>query len=241
MTPDHTDRSEGEAQGAGQVPSDSPAMPRDWAAALEQLGHLRAQRDIQHVLYINLDKRTDRREHIESELASMGFCQHDITRVEAIDARSNGETPANCCARSHVLAIETAIAAGWDTVLIVEDDFMLLESARATWRRWAQFLWHVPTYDIASWSHNCLWASDWPAGGVARVRYLQTASAYVVRKAAMTKLRDIIHEAIAINRPFDRHMTLIANELGWYALKPPLGQQMPSYSDIELRYVNYGC
>ena len=45
---------------------------------------------------------------------------------------------------------------GWDEVLILEDDFKLVLSAERTKARWAHFRDMVPTYQVASWAHNCL-------------------------------------------------------------------------------------
>ena len=71
--------------------------------------------------------------------------------------------------------------------------------------------------------------------------YLQTASAYAVRRSAMQRLRDIYEEALAQHRPFDQYMTNIREEVQWYAMRPALSRQRPSYSDILGRNVNYRC
>ena len=73
------------------------------------------------------------------------------------------------------------------------------------------------------------------------MRYLQTASAYAVRRSAMKRLRDIYLDVIVQNLPFDRHMTTISNEVQWFALRPALSKQRPSYSDIQFQSVDYGC
>ena len=77
--------------------------------------------------------------------------------------------------------------------------------------------------------------------GVARVRYLQTTSAYAVRQSAMAQLKSIYENAIARDRPFDRHMTRITGNVEWFAFVPALSIQRASFSDIEHRHVNYGC
>ena len=57
----------------------------------------------------------------------------------------------------------------------------------------------------------------------------------------MKRLRDIYLDAIAQNLPFDTHMTTISNEVQWFALRPALSKQRPSYSDIQFQSVDYGC
>ena len=74
-----------------------------------------------------------------------------------------------------------------------------------------------------------------------KVWYLQSASAYVVRKSAIIQLRDIYLKVIAEHRPFDQHMTSIRRDVQWYAFRPALGTQRPSSSDILRRHVDYGC
>ena len=73
------------------------------------------------------------------------------------------------------------------------------------------------------------------------VWYLQTASAYVVRRSAMQRSRDIFEESLAQHRPFDQHMTNIQEDVQWFAMRPALSKQRPSYSDILGSYVNYRC
>ena len=139
---------------------------------------------------------------------------------------------------------------GWDEVLILEDDFIFVHSAERTKARWAHFRDMVPTYQVASWAHNCLATMRGPHdipmlrcddAGVARVHYLQTASAYAVRQSAMAQLKSIYEQAIARDRPFDTHMTRITDNVEWFAFFPALSIQRASFSDIEHREVNYGC
>ena len=71
--------------------------------------------------------------------------------------------------------------------------------------------------------------------------YLQTRSAYAVRsQPAMQRLMDKYLESIDQERPFDAHMTTMREEVQWFALRPALSCQRPSYSDIENREVIYG-
>ena len=139
---------------------------------------------------------------------------------------------------------------GWDEVLILEDDFKLVHSAERTKARWAHFRDMVPTYQVASWAHNCLRTMGGPHdiqmlggddAGVARVRYLQTASAYAVRHSAMAALKSIFEDAITQDRPFDTYMTRITGDVQWFAFVPALSIQRPSFSDILGRHVKYRC
>ena len=183
----------------------------------------------------------DRRDAVTRELQRLGIAEDSMVRIEAVDAQERDETPIVCCARSHIAALDHAITEGLNGVLILEDDFMLCRSPDETRERWANFCRMKPDFEIASWAHSCLQLWDWRDKGDGRVWYLQTTSAYAVRKAAMQRLKDKYSEAIAQERPFDTHMTTMRKDVQWFALRPALSYQRPSYSDIEKRKVDYGC
>ena len=107
-------------------------------------------------MYGNLARRTDRRALTLSELATLEVAPESITRIEAIDAAHCGKSPLECCARSHIVALELAIFEDLEAVFILEDYFQLSYSARETRQRWVHFLQTVLDFDIASWAHNCL-------------------------------------------------------------------------------------
>ena len=205
---------------------------------------------VQYVLYINLSRRTQRQTEILQELRNLRIPEDKIIRIDAVDAKKTMEKPIVSCCRSHIRALQCAMSNGWDEVLILEDDFQLRDSAERTKACWTHFREMVPTYQIASWAHNCLRArrgtqriqilSDGDAG-VVQVYYLQTASAYAVRRSAMGQLKKIYEDAIAQDRPFDTYMTRITHAVDWFAFDPALSIQRPSYSDILKKNVRYNC
>lgn len=71
-----------------------------------------------HTLYINLDKRKDRKIQIENELKDFNY----VERIEAVDTSADGSGYYGCVL-SHILALETAKERGWEEVMICEDDF----------------------------------------------------------------------------------------------------------------------
>jgi len=74
--------------------------------------------EIEKVVYINLEERTDRRAEIQKQLSI--FHHEKIVRFNAIKHR-NG---AIGCSMSHIAALELAIQNNWKNVLIVEDDMI---------------------------------------------------------------------------------------------------------------------
>ena len=77
--------------------------------------------EIQHTLYINLEERTDRRSHVEEQLASIGI--HQPIRFNAVKT-DNGDIG---CSTSHVRCLELAKKNNWSHVLIVEDDITFVD------------------------------------------------------------------------------------------------------------------
>jgi len=69
--------------------------------------------DIKNAYYINLEKRTDRKVHVENELKKIGI---KAQRFNAIQL-PNG---ALGCSMSHLKCIENAKQNGWDHVLVVK-------------------------------------------------------------------------------------------------------------------------
>ena len=74
---------------------------------------------IDKIFYINLDKREDRRQEIESELANFNLIDNS-ERIKAIYTPDQGILG---CTLSHLKAITRAKEHKYKNVLILEDDF----------------------------------------------------------------------------------------------------------------------
>ena len=79
--------------------------------------------DIKHAVYINLEHRTDRKVHVEGQLASIGI--NAPTRFNAIKL-PNG---AIGCSMSHLKCLQLAKEQGWPHLLLCEDDIEFLDPA----------------------------------------------------------------------------------------------------------------
>src|SRR5210317_2568360 len=75
------------------------------------------------IVFINLEQRKDRLEHILKQIADKEFI--DTYRYDAHFVPKNGHLG---CAESHLGAITYAQENNFDKVLILEDDFEFLES-----------------------------------------------------------------------------------------------------------------
>ncbi len=81
--------------------------------------------DIKHAYYINLDSRTDRKEHVEEQMNIIGI---NAERFKAIRL-PNG---AIGCSMSHLKLLETAKANNFPHILIVEDDAIVTSQLQRT-------------------------------------------------------------------------------------------------------------
>ena len=73
-----------------------------------------------HTLFINLAHRTDRLEHVKSELQKMNIVGERVNAVKMNDGAVG-------CTMSHIKCLETAKERNWDHVFICEDDILFLD------------------------------------------------------------------------------------------------------------------
>ena len=90
---------------------------------------LRTFSAIKHAMYINLDSRNDRRELFEKqfeELTSLYPKDFTFTPVPRFSAIKDEENGAIGCTKSHIQCLRTARDNGWDHLLMLEDDALLI-------------------------------------------------------------------------------------------------------------------
>jgi len=96
-------------------------------------------------MYINLDRRTDRRAEFEAECDRLGIT------VERFSACIDPRGPSYGCTLSHLTVLKCARERGYPSVLIFEDDFQCL----ITKSQWEDVLAHLPEdYDVVMLSYN---------------------------------------------------------------------------------------
>ena len=80
---------------------------------------IKSFKDLDGVLYINLDIRKDRKKLIESHLDKLQIPKEKIYRIPAVFDLKNGHRG---CSKSHYNALLFALKKKWRNVLILEDD-----------------------------------------------------------------------------------------------------------------------
>lgn len=194
------------------------------------------------IYYINLAKRPDRRAEIQAEILKLGW---PATRFEAIE-RVPGSIG---CALSHAACLELALAAGHDYALILEDDLTFIQEPEFVQDRITQILREHPDLFVVALAYNDYQSA--PIDEAVRLAInVQTASAYIVSKAAMPVLIKTFQESAsklaqglpaerwAIDQNWKQHQ---GEGKRFFISNPRLGKQRPSYSDIENCVVNYNC
>lgn len=192
------------------------------------------------ILYINLDRRTDRREETEKLLASMGVESGRIQRISATE-HENGSIG---CALSHICALEIIKSCHNLKCLIIEDD---LELNHGDTEKLISSIFGID-YDVMMLSGNVL-LNYAPSGNVCRIKEAQTTAAYTVNPLFVEKLIECFRESVELliqgthpdHAAIDQNWKKLQTESRWYGLSPMPFRQKSGYSDIEQKIVDYGC
>jgi GR25 family glycosyltransferase involved in LPS biosynthesis len=202
------------------------------------------------VFYINLEHRTDRKEHFLSEIKKLCL---DETRIVRIDAVRNGVGIIGCT-ESHIKAMEIFDQnPEWKTCIIFEDDFTFasadLERNNAHIRL---AMMEFPDWDVISLAYNHesdFITKDTHEPYVKRIVQHQTTSGYALTKQFMPTLAANFSESLQAVRThgvrhelcFDIYWRSIQSKANWYCVSPALGYQYGSYSDIQNQFTDYKC
>lgn len=191
---------------------------------------------VDHVVYINLDHRTDRREQIIATLAPY-FPPEKVTRFSAIK-KENG---ALGCTASHIAVLEMAKEKGWKNVLVLEDDARwtdTFDEGLATLTRLAQSEYNA----IVLGGHNTRWHED----TLRLIRTFGTEATLVNSNYYDTLLRNYRESRALLetsNQPWVHGMDVYLNRLFatdmWFVVVPGLMKQEVGYSDIRREVITY--
>lgn len=181
---------------------------------------------VDKVVYINLDRRTDRDEHIRKVLAPFG---DKVIRMSAIET-----TPGFVgCLQSHIAVLKAAKHHGWKNVLVMEDDV-----------EWNEVDIGYPIVErLAAAPYNVIHFGPSAANIVPTTYQLldgQTTSSYLVNghyidtllkcyTSALPPLKQTLDECTYGS---DQCWKVLMRQGGWFAPLPALMYQRPDHSDI---------
>lgn len=197
--------------------------------------------NIAKTIYINLDRRTDRRAEMEAELTKIGMTAERFPAIE----RKPG---ALGCGLSQLAVLRRAKEEGWENVLILEDDFTFLVD-RATFDQELKTVFDLKIpYDVIMLSYGSTISTPFNSI-LSRVKTAQTASGYIVHNRFYDTLIHTWNNAtINLETTGDEHKWAI--DQAWKPLQPTaewfcfnrrIGKQRPGFSDNVGAFVTYNC
>ena len=137
---------------------------------------------IHKVIYVNLDKRKDRREEIEEELRRMNIS------AERFPAKERNPGCLGCSA-SHLTILKRARWERWPNVLVLEDDFVFRVDKPTLDHALRTFFTSGIEYDVLMLSYNMI-ESEPLNETVSYGRNVQTTAGYIVNQRFYDTLID---------------------------------------------------
>ena len=199
--------------------------------------------NIDKIIYINLEKRKDRKQEIENELNKFNL---QFERFDAIE-RKMGLAG---CGYSHLNVLKLAKSRNYKNILILEDDFMFLISKEEFEQELESFFNTVQNFDVCMISYNVQKDEQIPNNTTAkRVIEASTASGYIVNNHYYDTLIELYEHNIPILEKTGIHW-VYANDQIWKSLQikdrwcyiiKRIGKQRPSFSDNAGCYVDLNC
>lgn len=210
---------------------------------------------IDHIYYINLEKRKDRKKHIENELNKIDPGLKNTTRFNAIvyngnfkntDKRNKG---AIGCSLSHIEIAKIIKEKKYRNVLIIEDDFKLNISIQELNRLISYFFKEIKSYYfLLLGTHNLKYKEV--NKELSYVKYTDCTTGYIINESILddwiktsTEKTNILiktgkREGNVIDDVWDKY-----NKDGMrYTFdnnKRRIAYQIKSYSDIDLVDIKY--
>jgi len=190
-----------------------------------------------HVIYINLEHRIDRKEHVEEQLLSIGI--KVPTRFNAIKLQ-NG---ALGCSMSHLKCLQRAKDNKWPQVLICEDDIHFLNPILFLTQLKSFLRLNKPnTWDVVLLAGNNMLPYEKNGMNSIKVHHCLTTTGYIVQEHYYDTLIQNYKEGIQklMREPnnkkmyaIDKYWIKLQETDNWFLITPLSVVQMEDYSDIE--------
>ena len=197
--------------------------------------------DIKHAFYINLEHRTDRKEHVIEELKKIGITANRFNAIKM-------ENGAIGCSMSHLKILQNALQNNLDHVLIIEDDITFLNPELFKSQINKFFKIHNNNWDVILFAGNNIPPYENIDHTCIKVSRCQTTTGYLVNKHYIKVLIQNIKLGLTqlLNKPNEKHLFAIdmfwfvlQRSSNWYLITPPTVVQREDYSDIEKKLTNY--
>jgi GR25 family glycosyltransferase involved in LPS biosynthesis len=196
---------------------------------------------LENIIYVNLNKRLDRKIHVEQQLHNIG-CPN-FERFPAIEMK-NG---AIGCSMSHLQCLKLAKQRNWEYVFIVEDDILFLNPELFK-KQIERFIQSNISWDVILVAGNNFPPFKKVNNTCIQVQHCQTTTGYIVCQHYYDSLINNIHSGIqqfmlnqdrANTFAIDQWWFQLQKKDKWFLLTPVIAIQKEDYSDIENKTVNY--
>lgn len=189
------------------------------------------------VLFINLDKRTDRRAETESEIRRLGIPESKIVRSSAIQT----DRGIVGCGISHVNALNSinSLPDNIQTVMILEDDFSFIEDIDLVRRSLQKFLSYPrESWDIALLSYWITQHEDYD-DLMSISLYAHGTAGYLVNRQGLQRFLTVMQEGVdgmlrtgEEQYVIDIYWNRFMKSRRCFYFNTALGYQRESYSDV---------
>jgi glycosyl transferase family 25 len=213
--------------------------------------NIQSFQDIQHVLYINLDKRDDRNRYIQKQLALVGL-ESKAQRVKAVEL----ENGALGCSMSHLKCIEMAKKNKWPHVLVCEDDvtFLYPTILQSQFNACLEVLSSIGSinkekeWDVILLAGNNMMPYKPVSDTCIQVTHCLTTTCYLVKSEYYDTLIQNYKEGIKLfmknpenkkEYAIDKYWLRLQENDKWFLITPLTVIQREDYSDIEKKNTNF--
>ena len=199
---------------------------------------------LDNVFYINLAHRTDRKAHVEKQMKLMGWDKY--TRFDAI----RHQYPAIGCYMSHIAVLENAKKEGLEYVVVLEDDIVFKNPQ--VYGKMFHYFWDMGLdWDVLMMGGRFITVQSRVRDFVYKLQRAMTSTGYVVRKhyydALINRLKEgaelflanLTDPACSPTYALDVYWRPLQEKDTWLIFLPRTVSQLPGYSDIERKSVNY--
>lgn len=198
---------------------------------------------LKNTLFINLENRTDRLEHVNIELSKLGIKGERVNAVKT-------SLGAIGCTLSHVKCLELAKQRNYEYVFICEDDITFLDPKILLTNLKSFYEDEKINWDMLIIGGNNVPPYQKINDFCVRVFYCQTTTGYIVKKSYYDTLIKNFKESatLLMKTPTEEGKKKYALDIYWKRLQiqdfwfmiiPPTVTQYENYSDIECRNTDY--
>ena len=196
--------------------------------------------NIDKIIYINIDYRKDRNEHVLKELSELGVPSEKIERLEAVK-HPKGYIG---CSMSHIECLKLAIERNYDSVLILEDDVIFKD--KEYFKNISEKIFNQ-NFDVFMLGVN-IEKYEYIDENFTRVINGLSLVGYIVKNhyfhkllnSFETSLKLLLEKDIVTHYSVDGYLRYYVQPYDqWLTFSKLNVSQLPGYSDIEKREVNY--